>query len=166
MRLGSFEAIVGALQEAGVRYLVAGGLAVNAHGYLRFTKDVDVVLQLDPQNILSAFAALAGIGYRPLVPITARQFADSSTRAGWIRDKGMTVLNFWCDAHRETPVDVFVTEPFDFDDEYTRALVKPLGPVAVRFVSIPSLIRMKEIAGRPQDQVDIEYLRKLSHVSR
>jgi len=35
MKLTSFEAIVRALDEAGVRYLVAGGLAVNAHGYLR-----------------------------------------------------------------------------------------------------------------------------------
>jgi hypothetical protein len=62
----------------------------------------------------------------------------------------MTELTFWCDRHRDTPVDVFVTEPFDFDEEYGRALVKPLGSVAVRFVSIPSLIRMKEIAGRAQ----------------
>jgi hypothetical protein len=35
VKLASFEAIVRALNEAGVRYLVAGGLAVNAHGCLR-----------------------------------------------------------------------------------------------------------------------------------
>jgi hypothetical protein len=74
----------------------------------------------------------------------------------------MTVLNFWSDRHRDTPIDVFVTEPFDFDEEYGRALVKPLGAIAVRFVSIPTLIRMKELAGRPQDRIDIEYLRKLA----
>lgn len=166
MRLGSFDSIVRALEDAGVRYLVAGGLAVNAHGYLRFTKDIDLVLQLAPQNILSAFAALEGIGYRPAVPVTGAQFADSANRSSWIREKGMTVLNFWCDAHRETPVDVFVTEPFDFDGEYARALVKPLGSIAVRFVSIPTLIRMKEIAGRPQDRIDIEYLRKIADAAK
>lgn len=162
MKLGSFDLLVRALDEAGARYLVAGGLAVSAHGYLRFTKDIDLVLQLDPQNILSVFAALERIGYRPIVPVTAAEFADSSRRAGWIRDKGMTVLNFWSDRHRETPVDVFVAEPFPFDEEYSRALVKPLGSIPVRFVSIPSLIRMKEIAGRPQDKIDIEYLRKIA----
>jgi hypothetical protein len=78
----------------------------------------------------------------------------------------MMVLNFWCEDHRDTPVDVFVTEPFDFDAEYGRALVKPLGPVAVRFVSIPSLIRMKETAGRPQDRIDVEYLRKLADAGK
>lgn len=50
MKLASFEAIVRALNDAGVRYLVAGGLAVNAHGYLRFTKDVDFVVQLVPDS--------------------------------------------------------------------------------------------------------------------
>ncbi len=166
MKLSSFDSLVRALDAAGARYLVAGGLAVAAHGYLRFTRDVDLVVQLAPDNILATFAALEEIGYRPLVPVTAAQFADPARRNEWIRDKGMTVLNFWSDRHRDTPVDVFVTEPFAFDDEYTRALLKPLGVVAVRFVSIASLIRMKELAGRPQDRIDIEYLRKLADAAK
>lgn len=163
MKLGSFDVLVTALQSAGIRYLVAGGLAVNAHGYLRFTRDVDIVLQLSGKNIEAAFSALAGIGYRPIVPISAADFADADKRKSWERERGMTVLNFWSEQHRDMPVDVFVTEPFDFDAEYVRALVKPLGSVEVRFVSIPSLIRMKEIAGRLQDRIDIDYLRKLAN---
>ena len=73
----------------GVRYLVAGGLAVNAHGYIRFTKNVDLVVQLVPDNIESAFVALGKLGYRPTVPITAAQLSDPALREGWIRDKGM-----------------------------------------------------------------------------
>jgi hypothetical protein len=65
MRLRSFEAVATALEAAAVRYLVAGGLAVNAHGYLRFTKDVDVVIQLEPDNLRRALAAVAALGYRP-----------------------------------------------------------------------------------------------------
>jgi hypothetical protein len=160
VKLGSFEAIVLALNQASVRYLVAGGLAVGAHGYVRFTKDVDFVVQLVPDNIERAFTALGSLGYRPLVPIAAEQFADAMLRESWVRDKGMQVLQFWSDAHPETPVDVFVIEPFQFDEEYERALVKPLfGTIPVRFVTIPTLIRMKEAAGRPQDRIDIEHLR-------
>ncbi|MGH6894907.1 MAG: hypothetical protein ACREEP_21890 [Dongiaceae bacterium] len=143
-----------------MRYLIAGGLAVNAHGYLRFTRDIDVVVRLLPDNIERAFAALATLGYRPLVPVSAAQFSDAPTRDAWIRDQGMQVLQFWSDAHRETPVDMFVQEPFDFEDEYRRSLAKPLGGIEVRFVTIPTLIRMKEAANRPQDRIDIEYLRK------
>ena len=46
MKLGAFDLLVRVLDEAGVRYLVAGGLAVNAHGYLRFTRDIDLVVHL------------------------------------------------------------------------------------------------------------------------
>jgi hypothetical protein len=45
MRVTSFEKIVLALNAAKVRFLVAGGLAVNAHGYARFTNDVDLVIR-------------------------------------------------------------------------------------------------------------------------
>ena len=162
MKLASFEAIVHALADADVRYIVAGGLAVNAHGFLRYTKDVDFVVQLIPDNIERAFAAFHKLGYRPRVPITAKQFADSKLRESWVNDKNMQVLQFWSDQHGETPIDMFVVDPFPFDQEYTNALVKPLlGASLVRFVSIPTLIRMKEAAGRTQDLVDIEHLRMM-----
>lgn len=160
MKLSSFEALAASLETAGVRYLVAGGLAVAAHGYLRFTKDVDIVIRLIPDNIERTFAALSSLGYRPSIPITKEQFSNSALRESWVRDKGMQVLQFWSDAHRETSVDVFVTEPFDFDAEYASALFSPLNDrITVRFVSLPTLIRMKEEANRPQDRADIEQLR-------
>ena len=81
MRLASFEALARALEEAGVRYLVAGGLAIAAHGYLRFTKDADLVIQPAPENIHRTFAALGSLGYRPSVPVMAEQFADGGDDA-------------------------------------------------------------------------------------
>lgn len=160
MKLNSFDAIVRVLNDAGVRYLVVGGLAVNAHGYLRFTKDVDLVIQLIPDNIMQALDALRTLGYRPLAPVTARQFSDQAIREDWIRGKGMQVFQLWSDDHVETSIDVFVYEPFEFDKEYENALIKPLyGSTEVRFVSIPTLIKMKETAGREQDRIDIEHLR-------
>jgi hypothetical protein len=47
-----------------------------------------------------------------------------------------------------------VTEPFDFDEEYARALIKPLHDrIEVRFVSAGALIRMKSAVCRPQDHL-------------
>ena len=96
-----------------------------------------------------------------MVPVTAEHFAEAGQCERWVCDKGMKVLQFCSDAHRETPVDMFVIEPFDFEQEYGESLDKPLGDIHVRFVSIPTLIRMKETAGRPQDKLDIEELRLL-----
>lgn len=162
MKLASFEAIVRALNEAKVAFIVVGGLAVNAHGYGRHTWDVDLVLRLLPESIRSAFRALASVGYRPRVPITAEDFSDPEQRGRWIAEKGMTVLNFHSDAHRETPVDVFVTEPFDFDEEYRQASIEEVAPgVPVSILRLEALLELKRQAGRSQDLADIEELRLL-----
>ena len=159
MKLAALEAVARALRDANVRYLVAGGLAVNAHGYLRATGDVDLVIQLNSDNVIPAFHALAGLGYHPIVPVTAEQFADETQRRQWIKEKGMTVLSLYSDRHPINNVDVFVKEPFDFDSEYERALIGELLPdLFVRFVSIPTLIEMKKIANRPRDLDDVEHL--------
>jgi len=119
-----------------------------------------LVIALDSANIARAFQTLARLGYKPIVPITAEQFADAELRRQWIRDKGMTVLNFFSDLHRETTLDMFVTEPFDFQRESTHALEGELSPgVIVRFVSLPTLIAMKEAAKRPRDIDDVQHLR-------
>jgi len=110
MKLSSVEAIFRALNAADVQYLVAGGLAVNAHGYLRFTKDVDFVLRLVPDNIAQAFTALGNLGYVPSVPVTASQFADPEQRQRWIRDKGMQVPQRCNDASSVPVVTLQLTE--------------------------------------------------------
>ena len=167
MKLAIFEAVCTALKAAKVRFLIAGGLAVNAHGYLRLTYDVDLVIQLDPKNIQSAFKALAQLGYRPSVPVTGAQFADAQQRKDWIKHKGMQVLNFHSEVHRQMPVDVFVTEPFDFDHEFKSAIRGKLAPgLTVRFVSIATLIKMKKLANRPKDLDDIEHLHTIARKNR
>ena len=58
MKLASIEAIARALNDAGVPFIVVGGLAVNAHGYGRATQDIDLVISLDPGAVRAAFQAL------------------------------------------------------------------------------------------------------------
>jgi hypothetical protein len=162
MEVRSVEAIVKALNDAGVKYLIVGGLAVNAHGFQRFTMDVDLVIGLAPENIVRGLHALHAAGYQASIPVTPEQFADRELRELWRRDKDMLVLKLWSDLHRRTPVDVFVYEPFDFDTEYARA--KPariLGNVQAPVVSYATLLVMKKAAGREKDLQDIEALKKL-----
>jgi hypothetical protein len=133
---------------------------VNVHGLLRATADIDVVVQLDSGNIARALGALGSLGYRPTVPVSAAEFANSETRERWVREKNMRVLGFHSNEHPETPVDVFASEPFEFDAEYERAAIRELaGAGGVRVVSRATLIRMKQEAGRPQDLADLEHLR-------
>jgi hypothetical protein len=160
MKVASIEAIASALSTAEVRYLVAGGTAVNAHGYLRLTNDLDIVIHLDPDNLQRGWSALEDLGYHPTIPVTVKEFADRATREQWIREKGMQVLQLWSDRHRETPIDVFVMEPFDFETEFSQAYWGELSPgLMVPFVRLETLIRMKDDVGRPSDVEDAQHLR-------
>ena len=84
----ALEAVIGELNAESVRFLVAGGLAVAAHGYLRFTADLDLAISLDAANVTQAFRALERQGYRPTVSVTAAQFADPNLRSRGIEGKG------------------------------------------------------------------------------
>lgn len=160
MRVASIEAVARALSAANVRYLVAGGVAVNAHGYMRMTNDLDIVIHLDPNNLRRAWSALESLGYHPTIPVTIEEFADRTTRERWIREKGMQVLGLWSDRHRETPIDVFVSEPFDFHAEYRSAYWGEMSPdLRIPFVQLDSLIGMKEAVDRPSDREDVRHLR-------
>jgi hypothetical protein len=162
MKKASFDAIVRALNGSQVPFLIVGGIAVIHHGYGRMTQDVDVVIRLEKEIIGRAFRALEQIGYRPAVPVTAAEFADAVRREKWQREKNMRVLRFWSDEHRETPLDVLVTEPFDFEREFVGADIRESAPgLSVRIVSLATLLEMKRTAARPQDLADIDEINLL-----
>ncbi len=162
MKINSLEAIARALQEAGARYLVAGGVAVVAHGYARLTFDLDLVVRLERENVLHALRALAGLGYKPHVALRLEDFADDEQRRRWRREKKMLVLNLISDLHRETPVDIFAEEPFDFEAAWKESAEESVAPgVRMRIVGLRTLIDMKETAGRERDRDDVSHLRKL-----
>ncbi len=160
------EAVVAALNAAEVRYLIVGGLAVNAHGYLRATRDLDLVIQLESANLRRGLECLFEIGYRLAIPVSVEDFADASKREAWRVEKGMIVLKLWSDDHRRTPVDVFVYEPFEFCKEFEKACLSELQlGIFARIVSLEALIEMKLVANRPQDLMDIEELRRVERLN-
>jgi predicted nucleotidyltransferase len=162
VKVTSLEAILRALSDADVRYLIVGGLAVAAHGYGRLTFDLDLVVQLETDNVLRALKALESLGYSPLIPVPAADFADATKRAAWIREKNMVVFQLHSERHRETRIDLFVSEPFDFDREYRLAKTgELLEGLRARFVRIETLIRMKQDAGREKDLEDVRQLKLL-----
>ena len=54
------------LSAAGVEYVLIGGLAVNAHGVIRSTKDVDICPAPDPANLRRLAILLRELGVRQL----------------------------------------------------------------------------------------------------
>jgi hypothetical protein len=157
-----FDLVFAALAKRNVRYLVVGGVAVVLHGVPRFTADVDIVLALDTANVLAALDALAELAYRPRAPVPLLHFSDASLRRGWIEEKGLTVFGLWSPDHPATEIDLFIEEPFPFDEALARATRVALGGTNVTVASIADLIDMKRRADRPKDREDIERLLALT----
>ena len=162
METGSVAAVFRALNEAGVRYVVVGGLAVLAHGILRTTNDIDIVLDLGEENVARATEALSALGFQPLVPVPLSDLRRADRRRAWIEEKGAKVFHLFSDRHRTARVDIFLQEPFDLGEVLERALREEVAPgVVVPFLGLDDLVAMKIEAGRPQDLVDAERLRLL-----
>ncbi len=159
MKVASLEAVFRALNEARVRYVVVGGLAVIAHGYVRLTQDLDLVVALDEPNARNAMRTLGSLGYRPRVPVQAVEFADAAARERWMREKQMLVFQLISDLHPTVTIDVFVQEPFPFDEEWERVSRQRVAPgVEAPVVSLPTLLALKRAANRPGDRIDIDML--------
>lgn len=156
MEVSSLEAVVKALNDAQVDYAIVGGVAVNAHGFVRMTRDLDLVIQLEERNIINGLEALASIGYQMSIPAGIKDFANPQTREQWRSEKNMIVLKLWSDVHQRTPIDIFIYEPFAYSDEKDQLCWMQLTPnLAAPIVSLKTLLEMKRVADRPQDRIDI-----------
>ncbi|HEX8234387.1 MAG TPA: hypothetical protein VF600_00360 [Abditibacteriaceae bacterium] len=167
MQAHNVETIFRRLNESGVRYVVVDGLAVVAHGYARFTADVDLMLDLAEDNVLRALAVLKNEGFALRIPVPLELFADAATRESWVRDKNMLAYGLDSDRHPMTHVDIFASNPVDFEATFAQAMRREIADgVEIVVISLDGLIYLKELAGRPQDKLDIEYLRRLQEAQR
>lgn len=148
------EELILRLVEAGVEFVVIGGLAAQAHGSTSITRDLDVCIPRD----LVTLERLAGVlrdvaavrrglpaDAPPMPPLDAR-----TLRAGSL---------FTLDT-AYGPFDVLANPDPGFDYETLRrsALSTTLRGMPVQFASLDDLIAMKRAAGRPKDRVELEIL--------
>ena len=160
---GALIALAKAWADRHVRWLVVGGYAVIAHGHVRMTHDLDVVLDLEPRNCRSAMETLAELGFRPRIPVDLLAFADPGQRSSWLDEREMIVFTVW----RDSPagfeqVDLFVREPFPFNEAWQqRHRARLLDGVEIPCLDLERLITMKQEAGRPKDLDDLAHLCRL-----
>ncbi len=147
------------MNKAKVKYLVAGGIGVVLHGFPRFTADLDLIIHLEEKNIGRFFDTLAGLGYRPRLPLTKEQFENRNNRNEWLKNKNMMVFSFFHLKESFKTVDLFVKEPIRFELMAKEAAKIKIKGITIPVLSIKHLIRLKAKAGRPEDLVDIANLK-------
>jgi len=155
------EAILKALSQGEVRYLVIGGMAVQAHGYVRTTLDVDIAPRPDAENM----GRLASV----LVDLDTAAVDDRGNRLPLdvSHPESLALGNYFLTT-RYGALDLFNGPRPDLKawarlDE--AAIEVDLSGLLVRVIGKDDLIRMKREAGREKDLADIAALTELERMS-
>jgi hypothetical protein len=152
-----------ALSGAGVRFVVAGGVAALLHGVERVTLDIDVSLDMEPENVLRFLAVMEALRLTPRAPVAAATLADPQARSVMVRDKGALVFTF---LDRDDPlwqVDVFLTDDLAYERLRCGAVSVSIEGHAVPIADIDLLIDLKRRIQppRPKDILDLAELERL-----
>jgi len=145
------ERIFRSLAEAGVDYVLIGGIAVQTHGHVRMTNDVDLIPAPDPANLERLAAALRSLDARVLNPGNEGIAIDANM---------LPRATIWQFATRDGDIDVMHEVPAGapFEQLSERALRIRLGEMEVPVVGLDDLIRMKLARGRSIDLEDVAAL--------
>ena len=140
--------VLAAFETEGVEYVVIGGAAVNAHGLVRATEDLDVMVRPTFENIEKLRRALRNVWQDPSIDeITAEDLAGDYPAVRYVPPDGEIYLDI---------VARFGTA-FAFDDIESQPM--EVGSVVARVATPRALYRMKRDTVREIDRADARALR-------
>ncbi len=140
-----FREFVALLSQNNVRYLIVGGYAVGFHGYPRYTKDLDVWIEVSRENAGKILKALHEFGFGSL----------GLTEEDFLKEGEFTQLGY--PPHR---IDIITScEGVDFGECYEAKNVIDLDGLQIDFIDLENLAKNKAAVGRPQDLADISNLK-------
>jgi hypothetical protein len=147
------RALLAALHAGQVRFVVIGGVAVAAHGYLRATDDLDVVPDPDLGNLMRLSNALVML--EGTLPRAGGRHFDPARDAQQLRRGRSLTLDT---VHGGLDVVQRVPNAPSFEDLDRDAVDSDLLGVPVRICSLAALRQMKGARGTTQDRADLENL--------
>lgn len=134
-----------ALDASHIKYLIVGGIAVGFYAEPRFTKDLDILVAVQPPDHLKLFSVLREFG-APVHLVAAEEFVASDF-----------IFHFGLPPWR---IDILTSiQGVDFGKAFERRNMLPLGTYMASVISKEDLIVSKLASGRHQDLADVEKLR-------
>lgn len=146
--ISQFEKLLARIAAAGIDFAAVGGLAVILNGYDRQTRDVDIIVNPDPENIRKLLAFLSTWGEGWGRELTLADF--ESLQEGSIR------------IQEEFDLDVFVKmRGRSLDDFRPRLRYLPSDGVQIPVIAPEDLIHCKEASWRDKDKIDVSALQAI-----
>jgi hypothetical protein len=139
-----FKEFIKSLNDNQVHYLVVGGYAVAFHGHPRYTKDIDIWVEMETENASRIIKALDQFGFNSL-GLKEEDFliADQIIQLGYPPNR----------------IDLLTSlSGIDFKGCYAHRVQVEVEGVIVNFIDLGSLKINKRASGRHQDLADLENL--------
>jgi hypothetical protein len=151
------------LADAGVNFVVGGGVACVLHGVERVTLDLDIAVQMNPPNLERLIGAVEQLDLQPRVPVSLADIGDPDFVRIMVTQKGALVFSL---ADVDNPLrhlDIFLSPALSFERLTKGAKWFDIGDARVRVASKELLIEIKnEITPlRPKDVLDVQELSRL-----
>jgi len=140
-----FKEFIRSLNDNHVRYLVVGGYAVAFHGHPRYTKDIDIWIEMTQANVEKVIKSLAQFGFGSL-GLKEEDFLipDQTIQLGYPPSR----------------IDLINTlSGVDFETCYSSRVQIEIEGTQVNFIDLENLKKNKQASGRLQDLADIESLK-------
>lgn len=130
------------LEEAGVDYALVGGYAIAAHGFNRFSEDIDILVEPSAENARRWIVALSRLpdGAAKELLNESDVFSDDKRYAIRIND--------------EFTVDVMPSiAGLSWEEMKSHITSRAIDGITVRLLDLPGLLKTKQ-GVRPKDQMD------------
>lgn len=143
--------VVADADAVGLQYVVIGGFSVILHGYVRATKDSDLLVPDGPETDAAVLRFLQRIG--------AHRFQDDRA----LGEEDVAGGNHLRVNSRHGIIDVMRggLPPLDYETVSARADTVEWEGQRIRFAALQSIVGFKRLAGRPQDRLDLSELEAL-----
>jgi hypothetical protein len=139
-----FREFIQLLNENQVKYLIIGGYAVAIHGHPRYTKDLDIWVEMTPENAQKLMITLTQFGFGSL-GLSAEDFQTPDQ-----------IIQLGDPPNR---IDLITTpDGVDFKTCYASKLEITINDLLVQFIDLSNLKQNKKASGRFQDLADLENL--------
>jgi hypothetical protein len=149
------------LSKRQVQYVLVGELAIQLHGFMRSTFDIDLVLAMNDEN-LERFIIMANqYGLVPSIPVPIESLRNAEQIDLWYREKGMLAFSLREIRIGGSVIDILVRPAVPFDKLIANAVRGELFGIQIMMASIDDLLEMKRIAHRQKDQLYIVALEKI-----
>jgi hypothetical protein len=146
-----FADLFACLNDAGAQYMLVGGYAVMAYGYLRATQDLDVWVRASPDNASRVMAAMIAFGLPPGLSIETLARVDGSPPTGFRFGRPPFAVDL-----------LTSVQGVSFDEAWPNSVERDFDGLRVRVIGRAALLANKRATGRLKDAADVAALESLA----